>query len=84
MAFSVMPRIDFFMPRVYFSMPGFFMPNIFDGKVFYAKDFYANLNMAFSVMPRRAVTAARMKTASPVNTWTGRRAFRRCDARPEK
>ena len=38
--------------------------------------------MAFSVMPRRAVTAARRKTPRPVNTWTGRRAFRRWDARP--
>ena len=41
-----------------------------------------NLKMAFSVMPRRAVTAARMNTARPVKMWTGRRAFRRWDARP--
>ena len=43
-----------------------------------------NLKMAFSVMPRRAVTAARMNTARPVKMWTGRRAFRRWDARPGK
>ena len=41
-----------------------------------------NLKMAFSVMPRRAVTAARMNMARPVKMWTGRRAFRRWDARP--
>lgn len=40
------------------------------------------LKNAFSVMPMSAVAQARTKIARPVKVWTGRKAARRCEARP--